>query len=427
MKRLNIGCGRDYRPGWINADYKDPLVADVAMPAWDFMNIDDASLDEIYAGQVIEHLGFFKSIYFLAEAYRALKPGGELMLELPDIEAAMDNFQKGDEALKQASLEWMFGSETPGMEHRFCPPQSLALTILKQTGFQTANVEKYSEGAGRPALRIRAEKPLEHDGILEALARARKRLVRDNDAGFDDELLSSQINRLLLAIVETLKQSPQAQLEDAYLNCCKMAAYSADTVTAIMDTLAEEYPIAVKYAKTAGDLKAANFQALLKSSMLEGKKDYENFALAMLTALETVKSTVAGTPPEAHTAMPEGLSEFFSPEILRREAYGFAHRGIKAFALSNFEEATALFKKAGRLDGTNPLWAWNMARLAALDGDGEMAEKCYAIAGKIVLATTLENRQAIASALEKEAQAMKAGSPAQGPVTDRTLKGVNNA
>ena len=45
--KLNLGCGGDYKEGYINADAFDKTVADKIMFAYD-LKFDDNSFDEIY-------------------------------------------------------------------------------------------------------------------------------------------------------------------------------------------------------------------------------------------------------------------------------------------------------------------------------------------------------------------------------------------
>lgn len=97
MKKLNVGCGREIKKGWINADrwhkqktniwFKDQIKAgyyiiklDVTEP-WDF---EDNSVDYINSEHMIEHLHEPDGLFFLKEAFRVLKPGGVIRTIAPN-------------------------------------------------------------------------------------------------------------------------------------------------------------------------------------------------------------------------------------------------------------------------------------------------------------------------------------------------------
>ena len=93
--KLNIGCGKTYKEGFINIDAFDSTVADKIMPAND-LKFSSNSIDEIQSIQLIEHLGLFNAIYALSEWFRVLKPGGNLIIETPNLEKSFKNFINGD-------------------------------------------------------------------------------------------------------------------------------------------------------------------------------------------------------------------------------------------------------------------------------------------------------------------------------------------
>lgn len=79
MRKLNLGCSDDHKPGYINIDQCQPadIVIDLSKP---WKELEDSSADEIYAHDVAEHL---PKIHFMNEAWRVLKPGGLLDLAVP--------------------------------------------------------------------------------------------------------------------------------------------------------------------------------------------------------------------------------------------------------------------------------------------------------------------------------------------------------
>lgn len=56
MKKLNLGCGFDYRPGWVNLDSNDSIKADIHHDLEKKLPFEDNPFDEVFAGQVIEHV-----------------------------------------------------------------------------------------------------------------------------------------------------------------------------------------------------------------------------------------------------------------------------------------------------------------------------------------------------------------------------------
>ena len=79
---LNIGCGRDVREGWVNADLHPVdgrvMRVDADSPCWPWM---DETFALIEARDLIEHLA--RPVQFLGECWRVLKPGGQLRIRGP--------------------------------------------------------------------------------------------------------------------------------------------------------------------------------------------------------------------------------------------------------------------------------------------------------------------------------------------------------
>ena len=196
--KLTIGCGYNYLPGYINIDALPESAADRLMPAHS-LAFPDASAREVKALQLVEHLGFFKTKYFLAECWRILGPEGTLLLETPDIEKSFELFLEGDHKVKEAVLGWLYGSETPDMSHLYCFPAALLEELLAEAGFEVSARETFDFQPCRPAVRLKAVRKIKEEAALNAVLR--HRLVEKGVAVFNDELeaagLDFVIRRLL--------------------------------------------------------------------------------------------------------------------------------------------------------------------------------------------------------------------------------------
>ena len=82
--KLHLGCGQSILSGYTNID---KFVSKIGVRKFDItkkMPFKDNSVDEILICQVLEHLSFFEEKQFFDEAYRLLKKGGKLHIEVPD-------------------------------------------------------------------------------------------------------------------------------------------------------------------------------------------------------------------------------------------------------------------------------------------------------------------------------------------------------
>jgi predicted SAM-dependent methyltransferase len=76
--RLDIGAGSTAEAGWISWDIKDGRRAEV-------IEMPDASVSEIRASHVLEHISMPQTIPVLREWHRVLEPGGRLYVSVPDL------------------------------------------------------------------------------------------------------------------------------------------------------------------------------------------------------------------------------------------------------------------------------------------------------------------------------------------------------
>jgi SAM-dependent methyltransferase len=171
--KIHMGCGARYWDGYINIDIQPPEGGKVDIQA-DLRKIplDDGVADEIQAIHVFEHFYYWEAEEVLQEWRRLLKPGGYLIMELPDMLKCCQNFvqqAKGFHVGKQGKnpdqlTYWgLYGDprpKNPFMCHRWgWTPQTLS-AFLTERGFKVTNANLptifHSVGRGVRDMRVEA-------------------------------------------------------------------------------------------------------------------------------------------------------------------------------------------------------------------------------------------------------------------------------
>lgn len=87
MVKLNLGCGKDIKPDYINVDFfeKSPhiLNIDLSKFPWPFEN---NSVDEILMLDFLEHFPYRQTNNILIECFRVLKEDAYVDIQVPDFE-----------------------------------------------------------------------------------------------------------------------------------------------------------------------------------------------------------------------------------------------------------------------------------------------------------------------------------------------------
>lgn len=114
MIKLNIGCGMDYKEGWINIDNNSDSNIEKLDLNWDLrrpLPFDNESVDFIFNEHFIEHLTVEEGQIAIKDLMRVLKPGGVMRIATPDLEVTVDKYinlpLSKDAALKKFGLEFI--------------------------------------------------------------------------------------------------------------------------------------------------------------------------------------------------------------------------------------------------------------------------------------------------------------------------------
>lgn len=110
---LNIGCGTNYHPDWINIDLEstssDVIAHDVRMG----LPFDNATIDYIYCSHLLEHLTKHEGQKFLENVVRVLNPQGVVRLVVPDLETIakiyLEKLKAVEEGIisEESNYDWM--------------------------------------------------------------------------------------------------------------------------------------------------------------------------------------------------------------------------------------------------------------------------------------------------------------------------------
>lgn len=138
--RLHLGAGNRYFRDYINVDVRGDRLdreADItSLPEG------DGTVDEILLIHVFEHFWVDEADKILGEYYRVLKPGGRLVMEMPDLKKVLEFFKdpKAPLHVTYGALYggYIFGSEGKTVEdlHKWCWTFETLAAIAKKVGFE---------------------------------------------------------------------------------------------------------------------------------------------------------------------------------------------------------------------------------------------------------------------------------------------------
>jgi SAM-dependent methyltransferase len=192
--QVNLGSGKDYKPGWLNLDVIDraepDLVLDLGKPQTfpvrattrfgTELVLEAGSLDKVYASNVLQRTPDLRCL--MTNVLALLKEGGEIEIEVP-YEKGLTAWQDPTHIRAMNENSWIYYTEwfwyLGWFEHRFELSQAQWLDVnLNPTGkgqaaFMRARLEKVATSAAeRTGARTLAEMriPSDLDWEEQALA-----------------------------------------------------------------------------------------------------------------------------------------------------------------------------------------------------------------------------------------------------------------
>lgn len=134
--RLCLG-GDSPKQGWTIVNAQAGPAVDIVADIRD-LSFSEASILEIYASHVMEHLSFAEVLSCLEKFYKILKPGGRLYISVPDIEILSEIIlsENSNEEIKCHALRMMFGGQVDEWDyHKSGWTQNILLQALISKGF----------------------------------------------------------------------------------------------------------------------------------------------------------------------------------------------------------------------------------------------------------------------------------------------------
>jgi len=116
LVKLNVACGNDIKPGWINVDAYNGS----ADEKWDVLDlkVEDKSVDKIFASHILEHFSVREVPTALTEWNRVLKVGGKIIIAVPNMIVAVNDWLKSEDKWKSLTNELFGGQDHEGNYHK---------------------------------------------------------------------------------------------------------------------------------------------------------------------------------------------------------------------------------------------------------------------------------------------------------------------
>lgn len=137
--KLNLGCGKDYRPGWVNVDTSRQVKADFYFDLRKKFPFKDNQFEFILAQDVLEHFTKEEGLRFLRECWRVLKLKGKIQIRTPSVYQIFEQFGEDEEVL----LHFLYGDTSEEKEwgaHKFGYTEKTLRKTFKLLGFKVESL-----------------------------------------------------------------------------------------------------------------------------------------------------------------------------------------------------------------------------------------------------------------------------------------------
>lgn len=417
--KLNIGCGKEFDPDYYNIDLYDNLVADKKMSAFD-LEFADNSCQEVKAVQLIEHLGFYQSIYALSEFFRVLEPNGKLILETPDLEKAFRIYLNSNYEQKKDALRWIYGLPHEGLEHKFCFPPQLLCEILKKFGFENVIQTSFYNNESIPSIRFVCNKPKYSNylEIFQIFSSIRKKMLYEKIINFKNLFLTKEQEDLLnFLLIETIKV---ANNKNKYYKFIEKALIQSPQIVQIYLTemFDKEFLFNIErnhILEVIEYLIKFKFQIILynllkNAPIIPGSQkvifsSIESYGLVLINKLlynKAEKSKIVNDLQKLSENIKQENIGFFSPNIVKRDSLEYFYQGIKEFHKKNYQNSLGTFLNAIKLYRDNFLYYWNVAKVFAKLNLKQKAIRYYKRTLKLLSITSLQNKAQIRKDIKLE-------------------------
>lgn len=364
--KLNLGCGGYYKKGYINVDAYNSIIADQKMDATDLKFADNV-FDEIFASQVVEHLGVSRSIFALSEAFRVLKPGRLLIIETPDISKSFEVFLNGDVEDKKNILPWIYGIDLSGMIHKFCYPDDFLEMILNDIGFidiqkHFIDLDKYE-----PTLMVVCKKPQDYR-TYQFVTHYRKKILENDLININDQIVAMAKEDVIKKFTNIIKSFIKERNSDVLKELYVEGAVLSPALTIVLFQELEKSEL-IKKEKLKDFI--INLQLLeekniiqyligklIETSGFEGRQDelfdfILNFGKELIQNLEKIQNTDINNEK----------IDLFSYKLIMLKSFQYFQIASKKFIQSKYDEAIYDFEKSEKLYRNQILTYWNLGRL----------------------------------------------------------------
>ena len=155
---LNLGGRGTSIPGFTTVDLSEENTGGIKADVSDLSMIEDGSVEEIYASQILEHFPHVKTLDVLKEWHRVLKAGGKLVIGVPDFDRGIEIYKK--HGLTPWVVNFLYGDQGYDLAYHYAP-------------FTFANLAGYLSKAGFSNIKRLTDMPY---GLMDCSA-----LVSDSD------------------------------------------------------------------------------------------------------------------------------------------------------------------------------------------------------------------------------------------------------
>jgi predicted SAM-dependent methyltransferase len=133
--RLNLGCGKYHLTGFVNVDMQEAVKPDLLCDILD-LPYEAGTVDEIYAGHILEHFYWQEGKEALNYWKSLLKPGGKISITVPDYDFLSKDYVASPSPKKLRDLNEMFVySNREAFPHRFMYSADLLYETMEDAGF----------------------------------------------------------------------------------------------------------------------------------------------------------------------------------------------------------------------------------------------------------------------------------------------------